>query len=67
MWVSRGARDSPARRPGVEVATPTTGRGVGAGTDGPQLHNDDYDFPDELIERGSTVFLRIVDNYLQQA
>ncbi|MBT8077769.1 MAG: amidohydrolase [Gammaproteobacteria bacterium] len=41
--------------------------GLGAGTGRPQLHNDDYDFPDELIETGSRVFLRIVDNYLQRA
>lgn len=40
--------------------------GLGAGTDGPQLHNADYDFPDALIETGSQVFLRIVDQYLDR-
>jgi amidohydrolase len=40
--------------------------GLGAGVDRPQLHNADYDFPDELIAKGSQVFLRIVDQYLDR-
>ena len=40
--------------------------GLGAGVDRPQLHNADYDFPDELIDKGSQVFLRIVDQYLER-
>ena len=40
--------------------------GLGAGVDRPQLHNADYDFPDELIGKGSQVFLRIVDQYLDR-
>jgi amidohydrolase len=30
--------------------------GLGSGVDHPQLHNPDYDFPDELIESGSALF-----------
>ncbi len=41
--------------------------GLGAGVDRPQLHNADYDFPDELIDKGSEVFLRIVDQYLDRS
>ncbi len=33
--------------------------GLGAGMDVPALHNDDYDFPDALIETGREAFLRI--------
>ncbi|MDZ7644617.1 MAG: peptidase dimerization domain-containing protein [Woeseiaceae bacterium] len=35
--------------------------GLGAGEGMPALHNDNYDFPDELVGAGSRVFLRIVD------
>ena len=35
--------------------------GLGAGADTPDLHNPDYDFPDELIEVGSTMFGELVD------
>jgi len=41
--------------------------GLGAGAATPDLHNADYDFPDELIEKGSQVFLRIVDEYVDRA
>ncbi|MAT37972.1 MAG: hypothetical protein CL946_00025 [Ectothiorhodospiraceae bacterium] len=33
--------------------------GLGAGLQQPQLHNPDYDFPDELIETGVNVFYSI--------
>lgn len=33
--------------------------GLGSGTDHPQLHNPDYDFPDEIIENGVSVFYEI--------
>ena len=36
----------------------------GSGTDQPQLHNPDYDFPDELIDTGSRIFCRIIRNIL---
>lgn len=44
----------------------TTGAffGLGAG-DGPALHNDDYDFPDALIETGAEAFLRIARHCLE--
>ena len=32
---------------------------LGAGEDGPRLHQADYDFPERLIEIGSTVFMQI--------
>lgn len=34
--------------------------GLGAGEGIPDLHNRDYDFPDELIDTGADLFLRIV-------
>lgn len=37
---------------------------LGAGERHPQLHNPDYDFPDDLIPIGSKVFLRTVRNIL---
>lgn len=33
--------------------------GIGAGLNTPQLHNPDYDFPDEIIETGIMVFYHI--------
>lgn len=37
---------------------------VGAGEDHPQLHNPDYDFPDEIIPVGLAVFERIARRHL---
>lgn len=37
---------------------------LGSGEAHPALHNPDYDFPDVLIERGSRIFLRLIDNIL---
>ena len=34
--------------------------GLGSGTDSPDLHNTDYDFPDELIETGVKMFWSII-------
>lgn len=34
--------------------------GLGAGVDHPQLHNSDYDFPDEIVEGGIDVFVGIL-------
>jgi amidohydrolase len=34
--------------------------GIGAGVDSPALHNPDYDFPDELIQSGSKMFIQII-------
>jgi amidohydrolase len=34
---------------------------LGAGEDHPKLHNPDYDFPDELIERGVDVFMSLIE------
>ncbi len=33
--------------------------GLGAGSNHPQLHNPDYDFPDEIIENGVKMFYEI--------
>jgi len=35
--------------------------GLGAGKDSPALHNDDYDFPDEIIETGINIFWEILN------
>ena len=34
--------------------------GIGAGEDHPDLHNPDYDFPDEIIGSGINMFLSII-------
>lgn len=39
--------------------------GLGAGTSHPALHNPDYDFPDELIEEGVDLLVRIVRGALE--
>ena len=41
--------------------------GLGAGEDHPQLHNDDYDFPDDIIETGVTMFQHLIENILNKA
>lgn len=33
---------------------------IGAGVDSPQLHNPDYDFPDELTSIASSVFIELI-------
>ncbi len=37
---------------------------LGSGESQPQLHNPDFDFPDELIETGTKVFHRVIRNIL---
>lgn len=39
--------------------------GLGAGTTQPQLHHANYNFPDELIPTGATMFYQIVRQILQ--
>ncbi len=39
---------------------------LGAGVDHPALHNPDYDFPDALIESGTSMFLSTIDRLLGQ-
>lgn len=39
--------------------------GLGSGSDQPQLHDDAYDFPDELIEIGARLYRAIIDQYLE--
>lgn len=34
--------------------------GLGAGENSPDLHNPDYDFPDELIETGQAMFVNLI-------
>jgi len=36
--------------------------GLGSGKEHPQLHNHDYDFPDELIPTGIKIFATLLDN-----
>ncbi len=38
--------------------------GLGAGGDLPELHNPDYDFPDDLIPEGVNIFYQIVTDLL---
>jgi len=40
--------------------------GIGAGIDSPALHHPDYDFPDELIETGLSMFKSIISKALKQ-
>lgn len=37
---------------------------LGSGESSPQLHNPDFDFPDELIEPGARIFMRTMRNLL---
>ncbi|WP_372745238.1 amidohydrolase [Lutibacter sp.] len=36
--------------------------GIGSGLNTPALHNPDYDFPDELLKTGVTIFKEIITN-----
>ncbi len=38
--------------------------GIGSGIDQPQLHNEYYDYPDELLPTGVNIYLAIVDSIL---
>ena len=38
--------------------------GIGAGVKTPQLHNPDYDFPDEIIETGITIYYSLIKKIL---
>ncbi len=40
--------------------------GVGAGVNSPALHHADYDFPDEIIETGITMFASIIQGILEK-
>lgn len=40
--------------------------GLGSGTEQPQLHDDGYDYPDELIATGAALYRAIVDEALQE-
>lgn len=40
---------------------PTCFLGLGAGKNQPQLHNEDYDFPDEILEDGIKIFKNIIE------
>lgn len=39
--------------------------GLGSGLDHPQLHNSNYDFPDEIIDTGVKIFKRIITETVQ--
>lgn len=38
--------------------------GLGSGTGQPQLHHQDYDFPDEIIDSGIKIWLSLIDEIL---
>lgn len=38
--------------------------GLGAGENHPQLHNNDYDFPDDIIPKGTAMYISIVKELL---
>src|SRR6056297_953005 len=40
--------------------------GLGAGEETPQLHNPDYDFPEEIIESGINIFFGIYKKHFNQ-
>lgn len=40
--------------------------GLGSGVDQPQLHNPDYDFPDDIILTGTKMFYSIIKNILEE-
>jgi len=44
----------------LESATEGAMFTIGAGVDSPQLHNPDYDFPDEITSIASSVFIEII-------
>lgn len=41
--------------------------GLGAGEDHPQLHNEDYDFPDDIIQTGVAMFQQLTESILTKA
>ena len=41
--------------------------GIGSGEDHPQLHNPDYDFPDDIIPAGISIFHTIVNTILNRS
>jgi len=40
--------------------------GLGAGEDHPQLHNEDYDFPDDIIQTGVAMFQELTERILNK-
>jgi metal-dependent amidase/aminoacylase/carboxypeptidase family protein len=48
------------------VRYPGTLFGLGSGENCPQLHNPDYDFPEDIIEPGINVFNNIYQKYLKK-
>lgn len=40
--------------------------GLGSGENHPQLHNEDYDFPDEIIPQGINMFANIINQILNR-
>lgn len=41
--------------------------GLGSGEDRPDLHNPDYDFPDEIIPSGIAMFKNLIDQVLENS
>ncbi|MEA2096135.1 MAG: M20/M25/M40 family metallo-hydrolase, partial [Candidatus Cloacimonadota bacterium] len=40
--------------------------GIGSGVDHPQLHNPDYDFPDDILDTGVCMFKEIIHKLLKK-
>lgn len=40
--------------------------GLGSGIDQPQLHDDRYDYPDELVGIGASLYRAIIDQHLEE-
>lgn len=40
--------------------------GLGSGVENPDLHNPDYDFPDEIIHIGSSMFIHLIEQVMKK-
>jgi metal-dependent amidase/aminoacylase/carboxypeptidase family protein len=47
------------------ITTPSILFGLGVGENVPELHNPDYDFPDEALEHGVRILNAIIDKLLR--
>lgn len=51
----------------ITAAIPGAMFGLGAGKEQPALHAEDYDFPDEIISTGISMFMQIVTEVLNES
>lgn len=40
--------------------------GLGSGENHPQLHNEDYDFPDDILPKGTAMYIALIDELLNK-